>query len=484
MLNRSPNREHSLGFSQITSSRVEEAAELWDSLHLGELLNDVKQQQMHTAYRKPVPDPMYQQKKILESSSFKVLLDRYQSKPIKPKMLAKSTLNRLADPCRGKYSPERKPKKVKPKIEETPKRFMRSSTPPAPTPSPKKEGTFFLTEAGDTTPQKPPALPNIDDKKPSRMRRQLQQAKEQDKIFKQSNNRSNNRSAATKIKSTRIASKPNQPRRSQRKNLPVPLKTRPLKTDAMPRNRAPRKSAPVAGLQVSKRQSKPLASASGPLPKREIKPAMSRSTPALAMAEKRINAVQDRLKRSAKAGQAPPVAPPPKKNAIINDKFKSKPVPVKQRMERNVAARVDRARQLLSRLPSSERNKPIEVRSKPPPVKSEPIIEKMDTKLVDASLLNTFQRINKYQSQAPSKKVPLSSAANIDDDNLSQLFAAHANRISTHLATITDHSSKYRQLKEFDGKRLQYTDSNDNYSNVLERKTEEKAVETPKSIVI
>merc|ERR1711939_221179 len=181
------------------------------------------------------------------------------------------------------------------------------------------------------------------------------------------------------------------------------------------------------------------------------------------MADKRISAVQERLKRSSTKLNLPAAAPP-KKNAIINDRFKSKPVPAKQRMERNVAARVDRARQLLSRLPSSERNKPIAVKSKPAPVKSESVIEKTDIKLVDASLLNTFQRINKYHSNAPaSKKIPLSSAANVDDDNLSQLFAAHASRISSHLATITDHSSRYRQLKEFDGKRLQYTDVEDSY---------------------
>jgi len=81
----------------------EDVTDLWDGLNLGSLLNDLQRENDALVKAKKMKDPFYHHNKVVESPAYSVIMQRYNCQPAKPKILAKKTLERLADPVKGRH---------------------------------------------------------------------------------------------------------------------------------------------------------------------------------------------------------------------------------------------------------------------------------------------------------------------------------------------------------------------------------------------
>lgn len=96
---------------------VEEVEDLWEGLNLGGLLNDLaRENESALAQAKKMQakkDPFRKHNEMLRNPAYSVLMDRYGAAPPKPKLLAKATLSRLADPLGGRQQGEDRPRVVR-----------------------------------------------------------------------------------------------------------------------------------------------------------------------------------------------------------------------------------------------------------------------------------------------------------------------------------------------------------------------------------
>mmetsp|Transcript_27054 Transcript_27054/g.50579 ORF Transcript_27054/g.50579 Transcript_27054/m.50579 type:complete len:720 (-) Transcript_27054:281-2440(-) len=83
---------------------------LWEGLNLGGLLNDLaRENESALAQAKKLQakrDPFKKHNKMLKNPAYSAIMDRYGAAPPKPKLMAKSTLNRLSDPIKGRQIEE------------------------------------------------------------------------------------------------------------------------------------------------------------------------------------------------------------------------------------------------------------------------------------------------------------------------------------------------------------------------------------------
>ncbi|RYG94507.1 hypothetical protein EON65_57390, partial [archaeon] len=85
--------------------KVVETDLLWGSLDLNSLLEKADYDSPREEQQKSPPKPvLVKHEKILKKPTYNAVMQRYQALPHGPKFIAKSKLDRLADPVLGKLS--------------------------------------------------------------------------------------------------------------------------------------------------------------------------------------------------------------------------------------------------------------------------------------------------------------------------------------------------------------------------------------------